>query len=424
MENKEFIMYILSDEYITWLSNFIEKYNEFDDCYFVHYGKEYLSRKDKEFIYNLKYLFKELNKYSIKTGLINKNTFCYMLRYNEKLYKIYENSDCYCCCIGKINNTIPIIDYKQFKKYYQKNMQNNFEFLKDRIVDSLSYTDLDYINNELLKLNEPTLFSGVGGSNVVSEFGSKVINIKNNIVSINSEPRNFLYQNNIPFKNVIACSYSGNNYGIELSFRNSLKKYLLSNNSFNDDNVTYLKYNTNIPKENSFISLGATLIPVSILLSYYLNKDNNLILDCIEELPFNFNPTSNIYEIFSGYDTSTASKYLESTMVESGIGIPVVHDKYSYCHGRSTLGYNYNAIAIYYNRNTEFDKMMLEELKKYYNLIITIDSKFKDQILDDYQMLIQSMYLSKYIAEKNLIDLSKINYSPIVKKLYKYNKQI
>lgn len=424
MENKEFIMYILSDEYITWLSNFIEKYNEFDDCYFVHYGKEYLSRKDKKFIYNLKYLFKELNKYSIKTGIINKNTSCYMLRYNEKIYKIYDNSDCYCCCIGKINNTIPIIDYKQFKKYYQKNMQNNFEFLEDRIVDSLSYTDLDYINNELSKLNEPTLFSGVGGSNVVSEFGSKVINIKNNIVSINSEPRNFLYQNNIPFKNVIACSYSGNNYGIELSFRNSLKKYLLSNNSFNDDNVTYLKYNTNIPKENSFISLGATLIPVSILLSYYLNKDNNLILDCIEELPFNFKPTSNIYEIFSGYDTSTASKYLESTMVESGIGIPVVHDKYSYCHGRSTLGYNYNATAIYYNRNTEFDKMMLEELKKYYNLIITIDSKFKDQILDDYQMLIQSMYLSKYIAEKNLIDLSKINYSPIVKKLYKYNKQI
>ena len=424
MENKEFIMYILSDEYITWLSNFIEKYNEFDDCYFVHYGKEYLSRKDKEFIYNLKYLFKELNKYSIKTGIINKNTSCYMLRYNEKLYKIYDNSDCYCCCIGKINNTIPIIDYNQFKKYYQKNMQINFEFLKDRIVDSLSYTDLDYINNELSKLNEPTLFSGVGGSNVVSEFGSKVINIKNNIVSINSEPRNFLYQNNIPFKNVIACSYSGNNYGVELSFRNSLKKYLLSNNSFNDDNVTYLKYNTNIPKENSFISLGATLIPVSILLSYYLNKDNNLILDCIEELPFNFNPTSNVYEIFSGYDTSTASKYLESTMVESGIGIPVVHDKYSYCHGRSNLGYNYNATAIYYNRNTEFDKMMLEELKKYYNFIITIDSKFNDQILDDYQMLIQSMYLSKYIAEKNLIDLSKINYSPIVKKLYNYNKQI
>jgi hypothetical protein len=43
-------------------------------------------------------------------------------------------------------------------------------------------------------------------------------------------------------------------------------------------------------------------------------------------------------------------------MVEAGIGIPIVHDKYSYCHGRSTLGVNYNGIAVYYNRNTEFDR--------------------------------------------------------------------
>ena len=100
------------------------------------------------------------------------------------------------------------------------------------------------------------------------------------------------------------------------------------------------------------------------------------------------------------------------------------HDKYSYCHGRSTLGINYNGIAIYYNRNTEFDRMMLEELKQYYSRIITVDSKFEDQILDDYQMLIQSMYLTKYIAEKKSKDLSKVEYSPIVKKLYKYNGHI
>lgn len=133
---------------------------------------------------------------------------------------------------------------------------------------------------------------------------------------------------------------------------------------------------------------------------------------------------SDIYEIFSGYDTSTASKYLESTMVESGIGIPIIHDKYSYCHGRSTLSINYDAVAIYYNRNTEFDKIMLEELKSYYKTIIIIDSKFQDEILDDYQMFIQSMYLSKYIAEKKSKDLSNVEYSPIVKKIYKYNDEI
>ena len=306
----------------------------------------------------------------------------------------------------------------------EKNMKINFEYLKERVVDSLDNTDLEFIRNELSKLNEPTLFSGVGGSSVVSEFGAKVINAKNGIVSVNSESRDFLYRNNVAFRNVVACSYSGNNYGVELSFLKDLEKYLLSNNSFDDKDVTYLKYETTIDKERSFISLGATLIPVSILMDYYLSGQYSLMLDCIEESPFDFDLESDVYEIFSGYDTSTASKYLESTMVESGIGIPIVHDKYSYCHGRSTLGINYNGIAIYYNRNTEFDRMMLEELKKYYSRIITIDSKFEDQILDDYQMLVQSMYLTKYISEKKSKNLSKVEYSPIVEKLYKYKGQI
>ena len=305
----------------------------------------------------------------------------------------------------------------------EKNMQLNFDLLKNRVIDCFDNTDLDYIRNELSKLNEPTLFSGVGGSSVVSEFGAKVINAKNGIVSVNSEPRDFLYRNN-SYKNVVACSYSGNNYGVELSFLKDLKKYLLSNNSFNDRDVTYLKYNTTIDKEKSFISLGATLIPVSILMDYYLNGQNSLILDCIEESSFNFDLESDVYEIFSGYDTSTASKYLESTMIEAGIGLPIVHDKYSFCHGRSTLGINYKGIVIYFNRNTDFDSMLLEELKRYYETIIIIDSKYTDPILDDYQMLIQSMYLTKWIAQKKQKDLSNVDHSPITRKLYKYNGKI
>lgn len=306
----------------------------------------------------------------------------------------------------------------------EKNMQVNFKFLKERVVDSLNNSDLEFIRSELSKLKEPTIFSGVGGSSVVSEFGAKVINRKNGIISINSEPRDFIYRNNGSFKNVISCSYSGNNYGVELSFIKELKKYLLSNNSFDDSDVTYLKYITIIDKERSFVSLGATLIPVSILMNYYLNGDNNQILDSIVEKKFDFDIENDIYEIFSGYDTSVASKYLESTIVESGIGIPIVHDKYSYCHGRSTFGINYNGIVIYYNRNTDFDKMMLEELKQYYKTIIIIDSKFQDGVLDDYQMLIQSMYLTKYIALKKSKDLSNVECLPIVKKLYKYNGKI
>lgn len=424
MEKKEFVKLILDDEYIKWLASFADQYGEFDDCYFAHNGRFILEERDTIFIGYLSILFDELNKYGFKNGITYKNTFRYILKYNERMYEIFDNGDCYCCKIGDNDFVIPIIDYNQFKKSYQKNMQVNFDFLKERVVDSLDNTDLEFIRKELSKLKEPTIISGVGGSSVVSEFGAKVINNKNEIITINSEPRDFLYRRNDAFRNVISCSYSGNNYGVELSFLKKLKKYLLSNNIFDNTDVTYLKYNTTIDKERSFISLGATLIPVSILLDYYLDGKSNLMLNYIEETSFDFNIESNIYEIFSGYDTSTASKYLESTIVESGIGIPIVHDKYSYCHGRSTLGINYNSTVIYYNRNTTFDKKVIEELKKYHKIIIIIDSKFQNQILDDYQMLIQSMYLTKYIAERKFKDLSKVEYSPIVKKIYKYNGDI
>ncbi|MGN1355469.1 MAG: hypothetical protein ACI4WP_02260 [Bacilli bacterium] len=305
----------------------------------------------------------------------------------------------------------------------EKNMKINFEYLKRRVEDALEKTDLEFIRSELLKIKDASIVSGVGGSSVVSEFGSKVLNQKNGIISINCEPRDFLYQGVSGFKNVIFCSYSGNNYGVDLSFDNDLKKYLLSNNPSSSEDVVNLQYQTTIDKERSFISLGATLIPVSILMDYYLEGEDNKLLDLILEKDFSFEP-SHVYEIFSGYDTRTAAKYLESTLVESGIGIPIVHDKYSYCHGRSTLSTVQQSNAIYFNRGTEFDKMMVEELKQYYQEVIVINSKSRDQVIDDFQMLVQTMYLTKYLAEKQSKDLSKVEYSPVNKKLYKYSGQI
>ncbi|MDD4298591.1 MAG: hypothetical protein PHS98_03065 [Bacilli bacterium] len=306
----------------------------------------------------------------------------------------------------------------------EKNMQVNFEFLERRVLDSLDKTDLEYIRSELKKLNEPTIVCGVGGSSVVSEFGSKVIKSKNEVISINSEPRDFAYNRFTGFKNVVSCSYSGNNYGVELTFNNDLKKYLLSNNSFQDEDVTYLKYDTTIDKERSFISIGTTLIPISILLNYYLNGDNKRLYDFFNKYEYNFEVNADAYEIFSGIDTSTTSKYLESTLVESGIGIPIVHDKYSYCHGRSTTSINFNNLAIYLYRGTELDNLLLEELKKYYKDVIVLKSVTTNPILDDYQMLIQAMYLTKYIAEQKQKDLSVVEYSPVVKKLYKYHGRL
>ncbi len=298
----------------------------------------------------------------------------------------------------------------------KKNMKVNFEYLKRRVEDTFDNTDIEYINYELSKLDKPTLVSGVGGSSVVSDFGSKVLSTKNSIITRNTEPRDMIYMKRNGYSNILSCSYGGSNFGVELSFNNKLKKYLLSKNK--SEEAINLQYKTTIDSEKSFISLGATLIPVSIFMNYYMNGDMSF-LDDIEEKKFAFDTKCDVYEIFSGYDTSTTSKYLESTMIESGIGVPIIHDKYSYCHGRSTMSINNNSIAIFLNRNSELDRLLLSEISKYYKSIIVIDGKYNDMILDDYQMLVQAMYLTKYIAESKSKDLSKVDYSPLCKKLYK-----
>ena len=306
----------------------------------------------------------------------------------------------------------------------KKNMEENFEKLHERVKDAFSKTDLERIKKELEQLKGATLVSGVGGSSVVSEFTTKVLNQKNGIVTRNTEPRDFNYLNLRGYKNVLACSYSGNNYGVQLAFNNDLNHYLLASREAEDKSVTSLNYVCE-DAEKSFISLGATLIPCSVIFNFYLDHKDSVmeILDnYIKEYSFGFDPECDAYEIFTGLDTSTGSKYLESTMCESGIGIPIVHDKYAYCHGRSTTSTVNDNIAIYFNTGKELDKLLLGELPQYYKHVEVID--VDSTIEGDFLGLVKSMYLSRYIARVKQKDLSGVDYNPIVKKLYKYNGEL
>ena len=302
-----------------------------------------------------------------------------------------------------------------------KNMKENFENLERRVFDSLYNSDLDKINYELSKINDNTLVSGVGGSSVVSVYASKVLSKKNNIITSCVEPRDFNYLNTSLYKNVLSCSYSGNNYGVKLSFLNNLKHFLLSSKKNLEEDIINLTY-TCYDEEKSFISLAGTLIPCSIMLNYYLNNNPEFIIDNLDSYSYNFDVECDAFEIFSGIDTFTASKYLESTMVESGIGIPIIHDKYSYCHGRSTISTVNNNIAIYFNCNTELDKLLLNEIPKYYKNVIVINTS--NGLISEYKLLLKCMYLTKFIAEKKKKDLSCVDYNPIVKKIYKYDKEL
>lgn len=304
-------------------------------------------------------------------------------------------------------------------------MEENFKLLFDRIIDTLETTDLIKIKNQLENIKGNTVFIGSGGSKVVATFASKILN-GSNVKS--SRDLNYMGLNNID--NIMIFSYSGIGYTIENLLKNNKKIYLFTNGNREYENVENIKYNSSLKSEHSFISLASTLMPMTILYNYYKNLEINcfkLILKDMFEKSKNINiKSNNIYEILTGYDTLTASTYLESTMVESGIAIPIIHDKYDYCHGRTTTSYKSHNGLIYYENTKELDKLLLENLSKYYSEIVKIEKYYSDDFIidNDYYATIKSMYLTKKLAENKQIDLSKIEYSPLVKKLYYFKGEM
>lgn len=304
-------------------------------------------------------------------------------------------------------------------------MEENFKLLFDRIIDTLEKTDLIKIKNQLENIKGNTVFVGSGGSKVVATFASKILNGAN----VKSS-RDLNYMNLNDIDNIMIFSYSGIGYTIENLLKNNKKIYLFTNGNKEYENVENIKYNSSLEIEHSFISLASTLMPMTILYNYYKNLEINcfkLILKDMFEKSKNINiKSNNIYEILTGYDTLTASTYLESTMVESGIAVPIIHDKYDYCHGRTTTSYKSHNGLIYYENTKELDKLLLENLSKYYSEIVKIEKYYSDDFIidNDYYATVKSMYLTKKLAENKQIDLSKIEYSPLVKKLYYFKGEM
>ena len=102
----------------------------------------------------------------------------------------------------------------------RENMHDNFKLLEERVIDTLCKTDLERIREELKKIRGPVICTGVGGSSVASEFASKVLNQKNGLVTDSLEMRDMNYKKLDGYSSVLACSYSGNNYGVETALRN------------------------------------------------------------------------------------------------------------------------------------------------------------------------------------------------------------
>ena len=314
----------------------------------------------------------------------------------------------------------------------KKEMQYNFDMIIPRLEDSFKFLELEQVQRVLSSFKGNSICIGTGGSNAVSHFASVVLEKSNDIISLCKEPRDILHMNLEHYDHLLGISYGNNNHGInearaKAAFQ-GLSTHVITTNP--KDLVHDIDYKGILPNERSFISLASTIKPMSIILNYHLNNSKEELIDLVaskclnaSKLEFNYEAEENfpIFEIMSGDSTNVACKVLESTIAEAGIGIPVVHEKYSFCHGRSTLPYtNGNSNLIYLiNEESEIDQLLLDNITELYKNVVVLRSQDKS-ILGEFDLAIQAFHLCKYIAHSKSKDISAVKYSEVVRKLYKF----
>lgn len=341
------------------------------------------------------------------------------------------------------------------KHTHTEPMELNFSRLKKRIMQVNDpylgkYNDIREMLYELTIDNKPTLIMATGGSKVIAYYLQLIIEKLGltGIICEVIEPRDYFYKaNRDMFSNLIVISASGNTNGISealLDFKGN--KYLITENK-KESNYQVVSWGNELyDREKSFISLATSLGPISLLLdsttSLNLELDSNEIerindkikkllsrsREKIDRLNINFKDTS-LIQIMSGYETKSSASVLESNLTEVGLAASVIHDKGSYCHGRSNLLFQYpNSKLIYLSHGLkELDSLLTKSINSEYSNVSIFDtSDLKDNIFwKEYYLILQMYFLSKKIAEDKNIDLTQPEYNPtLVKRLYKFKGEM
>ena len=279
-------------------------------------------------------------------------------------------------------------------------MEDCFSSLETKVEYALNNTDLKEFFKGLDEIEGSLLITGSGGSAIVGTYLAKVLSAKRKMITRFVYPRDLLYMDLSGYKSVLSVSYSGHNIGVDAIFENDLNKYLLTGNK--RENVRNIVYK--MMDEISYVSISATIVPLSLIFLYYHNG-----MELLKEIISSETALSsgnNAFEVMSGYETLTAATLLESSIIESGMATCIVHDKYNYCHGRINITKNNPSDLIFFKMDNELDDMLYENLKNHYQNIITIERRYEDDLINDFYASLISLKLIRNIAREHHIDIS------------------
>ena len=294
-------------------------------------------------------------------------------------------------------------------------MEDCFASLETKVNYSINNTDLNEFFNGLNEIEGPLLITGSGGSAIVGTYLAKVLSTKRKMITRFVYPRDLLYMNPDGYKSVLSVSYSGHNIGVDAIFENNLNRYLLTGNK--RENVRNIVYK--MMDEVSYVSISATIVPLSLIFLYY--HDDIDLLKKIISSETSLSSGNNAFEVMSGYETLTAATLLESSIIESGMATCIVHDKYNYCHGRINITKNNPSDLIFFKMNNELDDMLYENLKNHYHNIITIERRYEDDLINDFYASLISLKLIRNIAREHHIDISDMDELIDNDILYRFN---
>lgn len=341
------------------------------------------------------------------------------------------------------------------KHRHTDNHQINFSKLKNRILSINNpllnkSNEMKEILEELISSNKSTIIIATGGSKVVAYYLQQIIERigESNIICEVIEPRDYFYKKNKhSFSNLIAISASGNTNGIKEALSDFKgQKFLITQNNKEADYKVISWGNGTYDTERSFISLAASIGPMTLMLDAItllnkkidynkIKKINSMIEELlirneekINKIKTDFKATT-LIQIMTGYENKPSSSVLESNLVEIGLAAPIIHDKGSFCHGRSNLLFQYpNSHVIYLcHQRTKLDEILINLISKEYSNITILDTEDldKDYYFKEYYLVLQMYFLSKKIAEDKKIDLTQPEYNPIlIKNLYGYKGEM
>lgn len=349
--------------------------------------------------------------------------------------------------------------------------KTNFSKLEERLLqinDPNLYTNFQFSRNGYMFKKGPILIVATGGSKAAANYLKMFLESREELCEV-IEPRDYFYKKNInQFYKLIVLSSSGKSNGILEILRSFPREsYLITSEYIYQDedyghNFGYYR-NESAPlfdilywsngkyknREKSFISIIPTLAPMLMFLelsvlkeekkpelsSEDLTKINEKLKQLLEKsknrinnLNFNFKDT-NLIQIMSGYDTTCSSSILESNMIETGTTGVVVHDKGSYCHGRSNLLFQNPESPIIYltHQMKNLDNELLPILTQEYPNIFLFHTLDEDASIfwKEYYLTLQMYFLSKKIANDKNIDLTMPEYNPrLVKKMYNFKGEM